>query len=102
MLKRSIEVIQVEGYVPSAAPPAGAEARHGQDSRREGHRQHQPRHGHGGRHPHSSHGKSHGHSRPQHSQPKPASGSHGAAAAPGAATPPKRRWSGRPARFTGR
>jgi ATP-dependent RNA helicase RhlE len=102
MLKRSIPVMQVEGYVPSAHPPSGAEAGHSHDSRRGGPRQHQQRHSQGQRHSRPQHGKPHGAARSQQQSPSQGSSSAGSHAPAAAPSPPKRRWSGRPARFTGR
>jgi ATP-dependent RNA helicase RhlE len=119
MLKRSIEVIQVEGYVPGPAP-AHRPQQHAQ--------QHAPRHGHGQSHGRGQghgrgrsgqgqgHGRSHGHGQSQgrgHAQPQRSAesqqGSGGATAQatgahpghgqhPGSSAPAARRWSGRPAR----
>jgi len=109
MLKRSIPIMQVEGYVPSAHAPSRAEHHPRQQQRQP----HPPQRG------QQHHGRSHGHAHPQRPQHGHVRGevqaqtghgeaqghAHGhpsAAAAPAAARP---RWSGRPARrgpFAGR
>ena len=101
MLKRSIEVIQVQGYVPSAAPaPRPQQQRHHQPRQGQPQQRHRG-HGHGhGQHP--SHGQRHPESRPQQAQGsgepraqhQPQGSGHGA----GAPAAPARRWSGRPPR----
>ena len=110
MLKRSIPVIQVEGYVPGPAP-----AHRPQHAPRQQHHQHQALRQH-------QRARSHGHGHPSHAQPQESRSQHGQArsesqgqqghgqgqahghAAPAAHATPKR-WSGRPARrgpFAGR
>jgi ATP-dependent RNA helicase RhlE len=109
MLKRSIPVMQVEGYVPAPAPAHRPQqhAPRPQHGRGHGHGGHgRGGHGHGG-HGHGGHGKSHaprqGHAPRQDSgsshgdAQKPQPAGHGHGASPPSA-PPKGRWSGRPAR----
>jgi ATP-dependent RNA helicase RhlE len=119
MLKRSIEVIQVEGYVPAPAPaqrPQHAQQhppRHGQPHRQSqghGRGRHGQGQGHGRSHGHG-HGQSQGrgHAQPQQRTVESQQGSGGATSQaaggqghggqhPGSSAPAARRWSGRPAR----
>src|SRR5688572_8960984 len=92
MLKRSIPVMQVEGYVPAPAPPSGGDGGHSHESRRPGPRQHQQRHSHGQRHSRPQHGKPHGHAPPQQAgQPQSQQNqSPGQPAAPAGHAPAKR------------
>jgi ATP-dependent RNA helicase RhlE len=106
MLKRSIPVIQVEGYVPGPAPAHRAQhAPRQQHHQHQALREHQRTRGHG--HGHASHAQPRHESRAQHGQGKSESQGqqgHGHAPAHAHATP-KPRWSGRPARrgpFAGR
>ncbi|HUR40073.1 MAG TPA: DEAD/DEAH box helicase [Verrucomicrobiae bacterium] len=117
MLKRSIEVIQVEGYVPSAEPAQRPQQHqqprqgHGGHGRSHGQGQRQGRGGRGG-HGHGGGGHKgqggHGNRQPQRApEPRTApsggnaapAASHGGAAQP--ASPAPRRWSGRPSRRPG-
>ncbi len=104
MLKRTIEAIQVEGYVPTPAPAHRPQQhaprqQHGQPRGR-GHGQ--GGHGRGG-HGHGGPGKGHaprqdsGSSHGDAQKPQSAGHGHGHGASPAAAAP-KGRWSGRPAR----
>jgi ATP-dependent RNA helicase RhlE len=113
MLKRSIPVMQVEGYVPSAEPAHPPQQRqhshaprHGQGEHRGKHRGRGHGHGHGqgqgrGQAPraqqgHASAQRSH-EARPAASTAQPAGAGHGQ----GHGNPPPRRWSGRPSRRGG-
>jgi ATP-dependent RNA helicase RhlE len=120
MLKRTIEAIQVEGFVPSAAPAPRSQGhgrpqqhqrqgqRHGQSRNGHGHGGGQ-RNGHGGKPQHrqeSQHAQGSGESRAQQPRAQQANGqqphSHGGGAHPaGAGANAPRRWSGRPARRGG-
>jgi ATP-dependent RNA helicase RhlE len=99
MLRRSIEVIQVQGYVPGPAPTQQPQGRQ-QHPPRHGRPQHAPRQQQRSQHPRGQHPpRAHqGQATPQRAQadaPRtPGSGSQ----QPQAAAPDQTRWSGRPSR----